>query len=77
MLVQDRLVREFENQREQLVHQHGLEKDEMITNFEVERENLKDEIEAVQKARDDQLVTAENEKQQVRVMSNLPVQYVA
>ena len=58
-------MREFENQREQLVHHHGLEKEEMLARFAIERDELNEEVATVQRDRDDQLILAENEKQQV------------
>jgi hypothetical protein len=63
--LQERLVREFENQREQLLHQHSLEKEEMLTRFAANTEELNEEIAAVQKDRDEQLLLAEADKQQV------------
>jgi hypothetical protein len=57
---------ELENQRETIIHQFNLEKDEMLRRFEHEREELENEIGALQRERDDQLIMAENDKQQVK-----------
>jgi hypothetical protein len=56
----------LENQRETIIHQFNLEKDEMLRRFEHEREELENEIGALQRERDDQLIMAENDKQQVK-----------
>ena len=56
----------MERQREEIIHAHTMEREEMIANNERMQEELNDEIAALQRDRDDSLLLAENEKQQVR-----------
>ena len=55
----------FENQREEIIHSHVMEKEDMMNSFEREREDLQTEIVSVQRDRDEALLLAENDKQQV------------
>ena len=61
----------MEAKREELVHAYATEKDEIITREEQELEELHNEILALQRERDESLLLAENDKQQVRVTALL------
>ena len=56
---------EMERQRDELIHMHTMEKEDMQQNHAGEAEALHGELIALQRERDDQLLMAENEKQQV------------
>ena len=55
----------MERQRTDLIHLHGMEKEDMHTTHAGETDALHGELVALQRERDDQLLMAENEKQQV------------
>ena len=55
----------MESQREELIHQHTMEKDDLLATLEHTKEELGADIVAIQRDRDDSLLLAENEKQQV------------
>lgn len=48
-----------------MVHQNTMEKEDMLSRMERERQELNEEILNLQRERDDQLLIAENDKQQV------------
>ena len=54
----------MESQRDEIIHQNSMEKEDMVNRFEREREELNDTINAIQRDRDEQLLLAENDKQQ-------------
>lgn len=56
---------QFDNEREQLLHHHNLEKEDMSSRFDNEREELHENLASLQRDRDDALLMAENDKQQV------------
>lgn len=55
----------MEGQRDEIIHQNNLEKEDLVTRYEREKEQLQDELNALQRDRDEQLLLAENDKQQV------------
>ena len=57
---------EFEASREQLLHAHNLEKEELTSRADKRIEQLQEEVVKVQKDRDEALLLAENDRQQVR-----------
>ena len=48
-----------------MVHRNAMEKEEMLNRFDREREDLQEELDNLQRERDNQLLMAENDKQQV------------
>lgn len=62
----------MEQQREEILHLHGMEKEEMAQNFDRANEELSNENIALQRERDDSLLLAENEKQQVSYHNSIP-----
>ena len=54
----------MESQRDEIIHQNAMEKEDMVTRAEREREELNDALNALQRDRDEQLLLAENDKQQ-------------
>ena len=54
----------MESQRDEILHQHAMEKEDMTQRAERERDELNDALNAVQRDRDEQLLLAENDKQQ-------------
>ena len=56
----------MERQREDLVHQYSMEKEDMTAATERLKDELTNELAMLQRDRDDSLLLAENEKQQVR-----------
>lgn len=56
----------MEAAREEMLSQHQMEKEDMVEKFEKEKDALEMELAATQKDRDDSLMFAENEKQQVK-----------
>ena len=59
----------METERDQILSQNQLEKEEMQEKFDREKDELEQELAATQKDRDDSLMFAENEKQQVRQLT--------
>ena len=55
----------METERDQILTQNQMEKEEMQEKFDREKDELEQELAATQKDRDDSLMFAENEKQQV------------
>ncbi len=55
----------METQRDGVVHSHNLEKEELVTVLERTKEDMAGQLLAMQRDRDDSLLLAENEKQQV------------
>ena len=55
---------EMESQRDEIVHQNAMEKEDMVTRFERDRDELNDTVNAIQRDRDEQLLLAESDKQQ-------------
>ena len=68
--MQDSQRMEFDGLHEQLVHQHNMEKEDLMMRFRREKEELQEEIAALQRDRDDSLLMAENDKQQVTSSRN-------
>ena len=62
---QESLRLEMESQRDEIIHQNNMEKEEMQNLFERAQEELNNQLIALQRDRDDSLLLAENEKQQV------------
>ena len=56
---------EFETQRDQLLHNHSMEKEEMASRADNQIEELQEELGKVQRDRDEALLLAENDRQQV------------
>ena len=56
---------EMSRDREHLLHQHSLEKEEMMLKFTAERDKLNATIACALRDRDDKLMEAERDKQQV------------
>ena len=50
-----------------MLHNNNVEREEMVSRYEAEKQELTNEIIAVQRERDDSLLLAENEKQQVKL----------
>lgn len=65
LILQETQVAELVRRHEDLVHQHKLDKDEMHSRFTAQIEELRLEIENMQRDHDEQLVVAESDKQQV------------
>ena len=57
----------MENKREELIHAYNMEKGEMTERFEREKDELNADLVGLQRERDEQLIVAENDKQQVGV----------
>ena len=57
----------MESQREQILHDNNLEKEDILRRADSEHSELSDTLIALQRERDDQLLDAENDKQQVRM----------
>ena len=57
---------DFETNRDQLLHNHAMEKEEMSTRADRQIEELQEELAKVQRERDEALLLAENDRQQVR-----------
>ena len=55
----------MESQRDEIIHQNNMEKEEMQNLFERAQEELNNQLIVLQRDRDDSLLLAENEKQQV------------
>ena len=55
----------MESQRDEIIHQNNMEKEEMQNLFERAQEELNNQLISLQRDRDDSLLLAENEKQQV------------
>ena len=55
----------MESQRDEIIHQNNLEKEDTVNRYEREKEQLNDELASLQRDRDEQLLMAENDKQQV------------
>ena len=70
-LKQESLRLEMESQRDEIIHQNNMEKEEMQNLFERAQEELNNQLIALQRDRDDSLLLAENEKQQVRATFSL------
>ena len=68
---QESLRLEMESQRDEIIHQNNMEKEEMQNLFERAQEELNNQLIALQRDRDDSLLVAENEKQQVRATFSL------
>ena len=62
---QESLRLEMESQRDEIIHQNNMEKEEMQNLFERAQEELNNQLIVLQRDRDDSLLLAENEKQQV------------
>lgn len=62
---QEQQRHEFETERDEMVHHNAMEKEEMLNRFDREREDLQTELANLQRERDNQLLMAENDKQQV------------
>ena len=63
--LQEQQRMDYERQREEILHQHAMEKEDMNGRFDREREELTEELANLQRERDNQLLMAENDKQQV------------
>ena len=63
--VQEAQRMEFEANREQLLHNHLLEKEEMTSHTDNQIEELQEELAKLQRDRDEALLLAENDRQQV------------
>lgn len=63
----ERTRAELEAQRDEIIHQNNMEKEDMICDFTRIKEELQDSLNAVQRDRDEQLLIAENDKQQVQI----------
>ena len=61
---------EMEASREQIIQQNQNEKEDMIEKYEREKAELEQELAATQRDRDDSLMFAENEKQQVSQLNS-------
>jgi len=59
-------VNELLRQKEQEAQQANAEREDLIGRFKTELEELREDVGAVQKDRDEKLVDAENQKQEVR-----------
>lgn len=64
-VTQEQQRHEFETERDEMVHQNAMEKEELLNRFDREREDLQEELGNLQRERDNQLLMAENDKQQV------------
>lgn len=64
-VIQEQQRHEFETERDEMVHQNAMEKEELLNRFDREREDLQEELANLQRERDNQLLMAENDKQQV------------
>ena len=60
---------EFETSREQMLHAHTMEKEEMASRADNQIEELQEELAKVQRDRDEALLLAENDRQQVWQLS--------
>ena len=67
--MQDSQRLEFETNREQMLHTHTMEKEEMASRADNQIEELQEELAKVQRDRDEALLLAENDRQQVRQLS--------
>ena len=67
--MQDSQRLEFETNREQMLHAHTMEKEEMASRADNQIEELQEELAKVQRDRDEALLLAENDRQQVRQLS--------
>ena len=56
---------EMERVREDILHSHAMEKEDLVTSMGRMKDELNNEINMLQRDRDDSLLLAENEKQQV------------
>jgi hypothetical protein len=65
-LLQEAQRADFESNRDQLLHAHAMEKEEMTTRAERQAEELQEELAKVQRDRDEALLLAENDRQQVK-----------
>lgn len=64
-VTQEQQRHEFETERDENLHQNAMEKEELLNRFDREREDLQEELANLQRERDNQLLMAENDKQQV------------
>ena len=57
----------FERDYADLCKRFSEEKTEILTKFEREKEKMKEEVSAIKQIKEQQLLVAENEKQEVRI----------
>ena len=55
----------MERERDLLIHQNVLEKEDLLSNHNTVLDSMQADIVSLQRERDDQLIMAENDKQQV------------
>jgi len=65
-LLQEKQLSELTRDRDRLQSEHSVDKEELVSKFTTERDRLSAEIATALRDRDDKLVRAERDKQQVR-----------
>jgi len=66
LILKESQLAELNRRHEELIHQQKLEKDDMLSRFTAQIEELRQEIVSIQRDHDEQLVAAESDKQQVK-----------
>ena len=69
--LQEKLISEMSRDREQLMSEHASEREQMISRFTAEREQLNTELTSTLRDRDDRLIHAEHDRQQVHLLTYL------
>lgn len=69
LYLQDRQRTELESEREAILHKHALEKEDMSQAYNKLQEDMEDQVSVLTRDRDNSLLMAENERQQVRLSS--------
>ena len=59
----------MERERDLLIHQNILEKEDLVSNHGAMLDSLQADMVSLQRERDDQLIMAENDKQQVHLIN--------
>ena len=54
----------MENNRDKLIHEWTMEKEELVAAYDRMKEDLENDLNNVQRERDDNMIFAENDKQQ-------------
>ena len=64
-IIQDRQRAELENERESILHRNAMEKEEQQQNYNKLQEDMEEQISVLSRDRDNALLMAENDRQQV------------